>query len=67
LAIAFLIAAILAFKALDLLPPTAFETLYTLAVIFANLAFAALSYFLMAAFLAFDALRSYFLRTATFF
>ena len=33
----------------------------------ANLALAALSYFLMAAFLAFEAVRSYFLRAATFF
>ena len=67
LASAFLIYAILAFRAFDLLPPTAFETLWTLAVILANLALAALSYLLMAAFLAFGALRSYFLRAATFF
>ena len=38
----------------------------TFEVIFANFALAALSYFLMAAFLAFDAVRSYFLRAATF-
>jgi len=45
-----LTAAILAFKTLDFLPPTAFEILLTLALIFANLAFAALSYFLIAFF-----------------
>jgi hypothetical protein len=50
LAIALLTAAILAFKILDFLPPTAFEILLTLALINANLALAALSYFLIAFF-----------------
>jgi hypothetical protein len=62
-----LISAIFAFRALDFLPATKFVDLLTLAVILANLALAALSYFLMAAFLAFEAVRSYFLRAATFF
>ena len=67
LASCFLIAAIFALRALDFLPPTNFETLLTLAVILANLALATLSYLFMAAFLAFEAVRSYFLRAATFF
>ena len=67
LASAFLIAAILALRALDFLPATDFVTLYTLAVILANLALAALSYLLIAAFLVFEAVRSFFLRAATFF
>jgi hypothetical protein len=67
LASAFLIAAILALRAFDFLPATIFETLLTLAVILANLALATLSYLLIAAFLAFEAVRSYFLRAATFF
>jgi len=53
--------------AFDYLPATDFETLLTLALILANLALAALSYLLIAAFLAFEAVRSYFLRAVTFF
>jgi hypothetical protein len=57
----------LALAAFDFLPATVFETLMTLALIFDNLALAALSCFLRAALLAFGAERSYFLRAATFF
>jgi len=60
-------AAILALRALDFLPATTFETFWTLVVILANLAFAILSCALMAAFLAFGASESFFLRAATFF
>ena len=67
LASAFLIAAILALRAFDFLPATDFVTFCTLAVILANLALAALSYLLIAAFFAFGAVRSFFLRAATFF
>jgi hypothetical protein len=62
-----LIAAIFALRALDLLYATLPDTFLTLAEILASLALAALIYLLMAAFLAFGALRSYFLRAATFF
>jgi len=64
---AFLIAAILALVALDFLSATTFETLRTLALILTNLALAALSCFFIAAFFALEAVRSYFLRAATFF
>ncbi len=67
LASALLIYWILALAAFDFLPATVFETLMTLALIFDNLALAALSCFLRAALLAFGAERSYFLRAATFF
>jgi hypothetical protein len=53
--------------AFDYLPATDFETLLTLALILANLALAALSYLLIAAFLTFETVRSYFLRAVTFF
>jgi hypothetical protein len=51
----------------DLLESTLPETLFTTAETLASLAFAALSCLLRAAFLAFGALRSYFLRAATLF
>jgi hypothetical protein len=49
------------------LPETTFVIFLTLAAIFANLALAALSYFLMTAFFAGGAAASYFLIAATFF
>ena len=67
LASCFLISAILALRALDFLPETTFVIFLTLAAIFANLALAALSYFLMTAFFAGGAAASYFLIAATFF
>jgi hypothetical protein len=49
------------------LPSTFFVTNFTFAEILASLALAALSYALIAAFLAFGASASFFLRAATFF
>ena len=67
LASCFFIAAILALRAFDFLPATTYVALLTLAVIFANLALATLSYALIAAIAPFGDSRSFFLRATTFF
>jgi len=62
-----LIAMIFALRIFDLFLSTLPDTFFTILEILASLALAALSYLLIAAFLAFEAVRSYFLRAATFF
>jgi len=58
---------IFALRIFDLFLSTVPDTFLTILEILASLALAALSYLLIAAFLAFEAVRSYFLRAATFF